>query len=120
MNEHLHSVEHVVQFPSGKTQEICECGASRYVFRGQADAWHTCKLCTHPWGLAEGQGEAMNLKRTAIIWYTIPRVRNTPVPWEVACTEQDTEETMRAHAAKHRPSIQVTKVEFDEGEGRRS
>lgn len=32
--------------------ECCECGATRRVEHGKPpEAWHTCKLCTHPWGL---------------------------------------------------------------------
>ncbi len=31
--------------------EICECGASRYVRKGVPEPWHTCALCTHPYGM---------------------------------------------------------------------
>ena len=48
---HTHAPEHAVQFPSGTVQQICECGASRYLVKGVAQPWHTCALCTHPWGL---------------------------------------------------------------------
>jgi hypothetical protein len=57
VTEHTHEPEHSVRFPSGRVQDICECGASRITdAKGRVEmtktgAWHTCHLCTHPWGL---------------------------------------------------------------------
>ena len=36
--------------PQGTYVDVCECGATRDVRNGMS-AWHTCHLCTHPWGL---------------------------------------------------------------------
>lgn len=48
--------------PSGTTgYQHCRCGATRRVEKGKADVgWHTCKLCTHPWGLDAKEPEATN------------------------------------------------------------
>jgi hypothetical protein len=52
VTEHTHAPEHSVRFPSGRVQDICECGASRITdAKGRVESWHTCRLCTHPWGL---------------------------------------------------------------------
>jgi hypothetical protein len=36
----------------GATVEACECGATRENHPNESPgAWHTCNLCTHPWGI---------------------------------------------------------------------
>jgi hypothetical protein len=55
---HKHKALHVSE---GKSRdiEICECGATRIVSLHPRiyQEWHTCKLCTHPWGLGVNNGK---------------------------------------------------------------
>lgn len=52
MSNHQHVAEHRVWLERSQCMlEVCECGGTRYVNRGVAQAWHTCTACTHPWGL---------------------------------------------------------------------
>lgn len=54
MTEHTHEMQSTVNFPSGTRIDVCECGATTRTYnRSEAPPkhWHTCVLCTHPWGL---------------------------------------------------------------------
>lgn len=48
--KHIHAPIKPLQ--QGAVIECCECGATRRVYADRPpETWHTCKLCTHPWGL---------------------------------------------------------------------
>lgn len=52
---HAHAAEHVTRLDGGTVYEVCACGAtrvSRPTDRPSELRWHTCVLCTHPWGRA--------------------------------------------------------------------
>ena len=53
---HLHSPKSKSVTEGGTVYEVCECGATR-VYQNISTAehilaqpWHTCELCTHPYG----------------------------------------------------------------------
>jgi hypothetical protein len=46
---HAHKVNSETRFPSGRTMEHCECGATRERQKdGSSEPWHTCALCVMP------------------------------------------------------------------------
>jgi hypothetical protein len=56
MTDHEHEALRSARYDNGTVIEVCECGATRITLRDQqALPWHTCELCTHPWGLPKRQ-----------------------------------------------------------------
>lgn len=52
MDEHTHEPASSTRFPSGRSMNVCECGATQEVDQaGRAEPWHTCRFCTHTYGL---------------------------------------------------------------------
>lgn len=51
--EHKHKAEHRSVTNSGTLTEVCACGATRVsgVKDTKRGTWHTCRRCTHPWGI---------------------------------------------------------------------
>ena len=48
---HEHCATHVSRIDGGVVYEVCDCGATRRIEPGKpAPSWHTCELCTHPYG----------------------------------------------------------------------
>lgn len=46
---HVHQATHV-----GKFWDVCMCGAARRKAIGTPPGeWHTCSVCTQPWGMEE-------------------------------------------------------------------
>lgn len=52
-------------------------------------------------------------RRDAVVHYTADGSAQT---WRIAAHEDDTEESVRAHAKRFRPSIVVDRVTFDDGD----
>lgn len=50
--KHTHKTQHPVRITESELRtEVCECGATRQTKHGERPKkWHTCTLCTHPWG----------------------------------------------------------------------
>lgn len=49
---HRHKAAHFSRTHNGTTYEVCDCGAVKRTPDGERAAkWHTCALCTHPYGL---------------------------------------------------------------------
>ncbi len=53
--KHVHSVKHTAWINTHCYYEICDCGATRKLDKTtKSDSpWHTCRLCTHAYGLRE-------------------------------------------------------------------
>jgi hypothetical protein len=52
--KHVHAVKSTALMSTTHTIEVCDCGATRSVRSGKAEAWHACQLCVH--GYEEEQG----------------------------------------------------------------
>lgn len=52
-------------------------------------------------------------RRDAVVHYTVDGLAQT---WRIAASEDATEESVRAHAKRFRPSIVVDRVTFDDGD----
>ncbi len=59
---HIHKAEHTVNCNDGIVYEVCNCGASRRYeakyFKDNIIPWHTCKTCTHSYGLKENKNKS--------------------------------------------------------------
>ena len=48
---HTHETKYTSYMSERKYIDVCDCGASRERTDRYSSSWHTCLLCTHPYGL---------------------------------------------------------------------